>query len=42
MDAQTLSDFAAKLREYAGGDDQVKYAGGDDQVKYAGAAAEDE
>lgn len=27
VDAQTLSDFAAKLREYAGGDDQVEYAG---------------
>ncbi|MCB0923431.1 MAG: DUF4194 domain-containing protein [Mycobacterium sp.] len=30
VDAQTLSDFAAKLREYAGGDDQTKVAGAAD------------
>ncbi len=28
VDAQTLSDFAAKLRDYAGGVDQAKVAGG--------------
>lgn len=27
VDAQTLSDFAAKLREYAGGEDRTKVAG---------------
>lgn len=27
VDAQTLSNFAAKLREYAGGDDRVTHAG---------------
>lgn len=33
VDAQTLSDFAAKLREYAGGVDQASAAGGVDQAK---------
>lgn len=31
VDAQTLSDFAAKLKEYAGGDSQAKAAGGVDE-----------